>query len=159
MEDYDFIIAGGGCSGLSLAYHLSHIPNIRLLIIESQPAIRNDKTWCFWSDQQPWFPQCIRKSWSTMSFASKTDQIREHIAPYQYHYIASEDFYAFVLEALADNPLVDYQQETIQNIIPDPRGSSCAPPPAAHAPPPATQPTNASRRSSRAPSQPTTRAL
>ena len=41
---YDFVIAGGGLSGLSLAYHLAHSPlgDKSILIVDQSPKSQND---------------------------------------------------------------------------------------------------------------------
>jgi|GEM_PF-4274895 len=49
---YDFIIAGGGAAGLSLAYYLTMSPlsGSRVLVVDGAKKDANDRTWCFWSD-------------------------------------------------------------------------------------------------------------
>ena len=51
MKDFDFIIIGGGCAGLSLAYELeinNKLKNKTLAIIEPRAEYKKDKTWSFW---------------------------------------------------------------------------------------------------------------
>ena len=51
MKDFDFIIIGGGCAGLSLAYELeinNKLKNKTLAIIEPRDKYNKDKTWSFW---------------------------------------------------------------------------------------------------------------
>ena len=51
MKDFDYIIIGGGCAGLSLAYELqinNKIENKTLAIIEPREIYERDKTWSFW---------------------------------------------------------------------------------------------------------------
>ena len=51
MKDFDFIIIGGGCAGLSLAYELEihkKLENKSLAIIEPRLEYKKDKTWSFW---------------------------------------------------------------------------------------------------------------
>ena len=50
MKDFDFIIIGGGCAGLSLAYELeinNKLKNKTLAIIEPRSEYKKDKTWSF----------------------------------------------------------------------------------------------------------------
>ena len=51
MRDFDYIIIGGGCAGLSLAYELDVHDKLRdktLAIIEPRAQYKRDKTWSFW---------------------------------------------------------------------------------------------------------------
>ena len=51
MQTFDFIIVGGGASGLLLAEALGSDPwfsEKRIALIELEPAKGNDRTWCFW---------------------------------------------------------------------------------------------------------------
>ncbi|MDA9638819.1 lycopene cyclase, partial [bacterium] len=48
---YDFIIAGAGCSGLSLLYKILQTPSLQnksILVIDKDQKKNNDRTWCFW---------------------------------------------------------------------------------------------------------------
>ena len=47
MKDFDFVIIGGGCAGLSLAYELEikdKLKNKTLAIIEPRDEYKKDKT-------------------------------------------------------------------------------------------------------------------
>ena len=50
--EFDYIICGGGASGLSIAGGLSldqYFSNKKILIIDPEfPKKKNDRTWCFW---------------------------------------------------------------------------------------------------------------
>ena len=51
MKEFDYIIIGGGCAGLSLAYELEihkKLKNKTLAIIEPREEYKRDKTWSFW---------------------------------------------------------------------------------------------------------------
>ncbi len=50
MKDFDIVIIGGGCSGLSLAYQLeinSKLKDRSLAIIDNRDRYYRDKTWSF----------------------------------------------------------------------------------------------------------------
>ena len=64
MKDFDFIIIGGGCAGLSLAYELetnNKLKNETLAIIEPRNEYKKDKTWSFWKTFQHNFEDCVKK--------------------------------------------------------------------------------------------------
>jgi thioredoxin reductase len=67
---YDFIIAGGGLAGLSLAYYLSQssLENAKILIIDQSEKKENDKTWCFWEAQPNAFDEIVRQNGMVFGF-------------------------------------------------------------------------------------------
>ena len=51
MKEFNYIIIGGGCAGLSLAYELDIHEKLKdktLAIIEPRSEYKKDKTWSFW---------------------------------------------------------------------------------------------------------------
>ena len=51
MKEFNYIIIGGGCAGLSLAYELEVYDKLKdktLAIIEPREDYKRDKTWSFW---------------------------------------------------------------------------------------------------------------
>jgi lycopene beta-cyclase len=51
MKEFDYIILGGGLSGLSLAYHMNKLgclQNKTLCILEKRKKYARDKNWSYW---------------------------------------------------------------------------------------------------------------
>ena len=51
MKEFDYVIIGGGCAGLSLAYELDLYQKLSkktLAIVEPRKEYLRDKTWSFW---------------------------------------------------------------------------------------------------------------
>jgi len=95
---YDYIIAGMGCAGLSLAIQLkrSGIEFNRILIIDKDVKHNNDRTWCFWTKQKEnWFDDIVFKRWKSFEFKSENSKRIINLAPYQYMLIKGIDFYDF----------------------------------------------------------------
>ena len=70
MKEFNYIILGGGCAGLSLAYELEIHEKLRdktLAIIETRPQYKKDKTWSFWKVTSHNFDDCVKKSWENFS--------------------------------------------------------------------------------------------
>lgn len=62
-KTYDIIIAGAGLSGLSLAWNLAKSGyEGNVLLIDNSFAPYNNKTWCFWSKERPFFAEIVYKS-------------------------------------------------------------------------------------------------
>ena len=70
MKRYDYIIAGGGCSGLMLALELINSPlkDKSILIIDKEKKTTNDRTWCFWETGDNHLEKLVFKSWDTANF-------------------------------------------------------------------------------------------
>ena len=65
MTGYDYIIVGGGASGLQLADALGSDPyfsNKRIALIEQQRSRSNDRTWCFWEQGEGTFDNILYHS-------------------------------------------------------------------------------------------------
>ena len=88
MKEFDYIIIGGGCSGLSLAYELeisNKLKNKSLAIIEPRIEYKRDKTWSFWKTINHNFEDCVIKSWNNFSIntPSKSVELKNKQFPYQ----------------------------------------------------------------------------
>lgn len=98
MVHFDYIIAGAGCAGRSLAVRL--IPylrasNKRLLLLDVAPKKKNDRTWCFWEKSPDIFESIVCKKWNRLAFAGQYINYETAIEPYQYKMVKGEDFYAY----------------------------------------------------------------
>ena len=88
MKEYDFVIIGGGCAGLSLAYELdihNKLNDKTLAIVETREEYKRDKTWSFWKVNEHNFNDCIKKSWKQFSIKtnSETKVIKCDQFPYE----------------------------------------------------------------------------
>ena len=102
MSKHDYIIAGGGCAGLSLAYHLLQSPlsNKKILMVDRSPKKENDRTWSFWSEKPMLFDNVVFKSWQQLQFKSSTWTETLDLGDWRYHTIRGIDFYEFVMSEL-----------------------------------------------------------
>ncbi len=118
MNRYDFILAGGGLAGLSLAYHLINSPlrDRSILIVDKDAKQQNDRTWCFWEEQPMLFDEIAYRVWSRLRFVSD-DFTREYdLAPYRYQMIRGIDFYAFTREKLSKCSNVTFLSGNIDRV-------------------------------------------
>ncbi len=106
MNNYDFVIAGGGAAGLGLAYEMamSTLRGKRILIVDRDAKNRNDRTWCFWSEQPTRFDHIAYRTWDQIEVVGPDYQEVFDISPYQYRMIRGIDFYQAVRESLAEIP-------------------------------------------------------
>ena len=106
MKEFDYVIIGGGCAGLSLAYELDvnqKLKNKTLAIIESRSEYKKDKTWSFWKVSPHSFDDCVKKSWDnfTINMPNHTKYIECKNTPYQT--IDSGLFYQKIINNLKQN--------------------------------------------------------
>ena len=88
MREFDYVIIGGGCAGLSLAYELEiheKLKNKTLAIIEPRKEYKRDKTWSFWKVAPHNFDDCVKKNWENFSvnIPGKTNYLECKNFPYQ----------------------------------------------------------------------------
>ena len=88
MKEFDYVIVGGGCAGLSLAYELEIHEKLKdktLAIIEPRKEYKRDKTWSFWKVTPHNFEDCVKKNWENFSvnIPGKTNYLECKNFPYQ----------------------------------------------------------------------------
>ena len=114
MNVYDYIINGGGCAGLSLAYELeihNKLKNKTLVIIEKRNEYKRDKTWSFWKTAPHNFDDCIKKSWNNFSVSTR-DKIKYlECNNFPYQSIDSGLFYKKIISRLKKNPNIKFIQD------------------------------------------------
>ena len=122
--DYDYIIAGGGCAGLSLAYHWQQTPlrNKRVLILDKTDGIIRGKTWSFWTPHPRECPFPVWQSYHQLQVVSTHSWVKESVYPWRYLSILSEDFSERVWHKLAFNPQVVRQQAEVLSCEDHPSG-------------------------------------
>ena len=111
MREFDYVIIGGGCAGLSLAYELEIHEKLRdksLAIIEPRDEYKRDKTWSFWKVTSHNFDDCVKKNWKNFSIniPDKTNYLDCKNFPYQS--IDSGLFYEKINNKLKDFVLTSF---------------------------------------------------
>ena len=111
MKEFDYIIMGGGCAGLSLAYELDLYEKLKdktLAIVDPRVEYKRDKTWSFWKVINHNFNDCVKKSWNNFSIktSSKSKDIKCDNFPYQS--IDSGLFYNKIISRLKKNKNIHF---------------------------------------------------
>ncbi len=117
---YDYIIIGSGCAGLSLAYHMSQNESLRkkrVLLLDNAAKTTNDKTWCFWAKEKQPYQSAQKVSWNKLEFKADDLRIREQLSEYHYYHISSLDFYQEVFEHLKQFENFEIVQEAVSELI------------------------------------------
>jgi lycopene beta-cyclase len=115
---YDFIFAGGGLAGMSLAWNLVRgpFPDARILLLDKEPKRKNDRTWCYWSDTPGDFDSLAAHVWGRMRFSHPKASLEIPLGDYRYRMIRGADFYRFLTGRLAEYPGVKWEYGEIQSV-------------------------------------------
>jgi lycopene beta-cyclase len=120
QQQYDYIIAGAGCAGLSLLYRMLQQPFFstkKILLIDKQQKIYNDRTWCFWEKQPGIFEEIVYRRWKQIDFYSNEFSARFDLAPYEYKMIRGIDLYEMVLNEATKNPNVSFLYDEVRSVL------------------------------------------
>ena len=127
QKKYDYIIAGAGLAGLSLAYKIKSSPTLShksILLVDKDTKQNNDRTWCFWSNEDETFESIVYKKWSNITYASPSIEKKFKIEPYAYKMIRGLDFYNHTIEFLKKQSGVDFLFENIKDLTSNTSGVS-----------------------------------
>jgi len=111
MKEFDYIIIGGGCAGLSLAYELEihkKLKNKSLAIIEPREEYKRDKTWSFWKVTPHNFDDCVKKNWTNFSINITGNTNHLECNSYPYQSIDSGLFYEKINNKLRENGNISF---------------------------------------------------
>lgn len=125
MQKYDFIIAGGGLAGLSLAYYMNQtvLREKSILIIDQDTKTKNDRTWCFWEkDNHNPFDAIVCRKWQKVYFHGTNFSSELDLGDYTYKWLKGIDFYNFVKLDLLTNPNIKFVNERIERLKDTPAG-------------------------------------
>lgn len=116
---YDYIIAGAGAAGLSLAWKLLQAPlgdTAKVLIVDADLTPKNDKTWCFWESQEPPFGDIIHQQWRRVEVSTFGNRFTQELNEYRYYCLRSVDFRKKILNAIQSHPRFDLLESQITEL-------------------------------------------
>tara|TARA_R110002033_G_scaffold37096_1_gene75850 strand:+ start:7144 stop:8283 length:1140 start_codon:yes stop_codon:yes gene_type:complete len=118
LVTYDYIILGAGAAGLMLASRMandSFFDDKSILIIDKSKNKGNDRTWCFWEENEGEWDEVVTKTWSNIYFGSAQFSKTIPIAPYKYKMIRSEAFYNSLWESINAKSNFTFIEDTINS--------------------------------------------
>jgi lycopene beta-cyclase len=77
MNNYDFVIIGAGCSGLSLLYEMNKsniLKNKTCAVFDKRKQFSKDKIWSYWNVFEHSFSDCLLNRWDKV-VASQRESI------------------------------------------------------------------------------------
>lgn len=117
-ERYDYIIAGAGAAGLSLAHRLRRpeMEDKKILVIDRRLDPLDDKTWCFWHKGDPPFPGLVRHSWDRAEVRLGERTLPDRLLDHRYSCIRSWDFRRNLMEELRGDPRFELLEAPIEGM-------------------------------------------
>ncbi|MCF6131561.1 lycopene cyclase family protein [Flavobacterium wongokense] len=115
MKHYHYIFTGSGLSALMTVYEMAvsgKFEDKTILLIDSDSKKNNDRTWCFW-DENNLFDEIISKKWNSALFADKNFQRELNLNPYQYKMIKGLDFYKLVSETISKYSNIHFSNQKV----------------------------------------------
>lgn len=119
MERFDYIICGGGASGLLLSNALlsdKHFNDKKILIIEKDSKTDNDKTFGFWNDKESVLDNIVFKEWEYAEFRDSNSHNSFLLSPYKYKMIKSNEFYLYIGDKISKASNFTYLNTTVNEI-------------------------------------------
>lgn len=118
-QHYDYIIAGMGCAGLSLAVALSDAglsKDKKILLIDREQKSKNDRTWCFWEKEAGRFEEIIFRKWNAVNFHAADYSECLDLTPYSYKMIKGADFYRYCIKKIEKDSAFEIKYSQILSI-------------------------------------------
>jgi lycopene beta-cyclase len=118
-SSYDYIIAGMGCAGLSLAVQLSEAGLTRgkkILLVDRERKNRNDRTWSYWETSPGPFESIVFRKWEQAWFHSRKFSGLLDLAPYSYKMIRGIDFFSYCLEKIREDPAFEVLYDEVEEV-------------------------------------------
>lgn len=115
MQHYQYIFTGSGLSALMTVYEMlisGKFEDKSILLIDENAKKANDRTWCFW-DENNLFDEIVSKKWNQAVFANeKFNRILE-LTPYQYKKINGLDFYELVFKMISKHKNIHFLNQKV----------------------------------------------
>lgn len=100
---FNFIFSGAGLAGLMTLIKMADsglLVNKTVLIIEPNPKLENDRTWCFWEKSNSRWDSILTHKWEKAFFVNKDEKIECLEGIYSYKMIESKSFYEYAKEKI-----------------------------------------------------------
>ena len=115
MQHYHYIFTGSGLSALMTVYEMivsGKFNDRTILLIDENTKKANDRTWCFW-DEDNLFDEIVSKKWNQAIFANdKFSRVLE-LTPYQYKKINGLDFYELVFKKISEHRNIHFLNQKV----------------------------------------------
>jgi lycopene beta-cyclase len=115
MQHYHYIFTGSGLSALMTVYELllsGKFNDKSILLIDENTKKTNDRTWCFW-DEDNLFDEIALKKWNQAVFANEKFNRVLELTPYKYKKINGLDFYELVFKKISEHKNIHFLNQKV----------------------------------------------
>ena len=115
MQHYHYIFTGSGLSALMTVYEMiqsGKFGDKTILLIDENPKKSNDRTWCFW-DENDAFSTITSKKWNSALFADEEFRRDLELIPYQYKMVRGLDFYNLVFDLISKQKNIHFLHQKV----------------------------------------------
>ena len=119
QNHYDYIIVGGGVSGLHLSYSFindEYFKNHKILVVDNSKSKKQNNSFSFWEKGIGKWDSILENKWSEGKFHSKFGSIEMNFSDYNYKTLNSFSFSNFVRKYLKQNKQINLVKDTVLKI-------------------------------------------
>ena len=119
-KHFDYIICGGGASGLMLSRALCFDPFFdqkKILLLEKDSKSINNRTWCFWEEKESDWESILYDSWDFAEFKAAGVDKSITLKPNKYKMIRGIDFHKKIHKELSQKSNITLINEEIIDVI------------------------------------------
>tara|TARA_B100000524_G_C23633843_1_gene364175 strand:+ start:332 stop:1492 length:1161 start_codon:yes stop_codon:yes gene_type:complete len=119
ISKFDYIIVGGGLSGLHLSYSFlndKYFKNHSILIIEKEKSKKNDNYFSYWEYGDGNWDSILKNKWKKGNFFSKNEKLEMDFSKYNYKTLSSLKFKKYVKDKLKKKKKFKFINDTVLKI-------------------------------------------
>lgn len=119
IKHFDYIFTGTGLAALMTAYKMmvsGKFSDKSILLLDQNLKKTNDRTWCFWENEDSMWSSIISKKWDSALFANEEFKRDLALKPYLYNKINGLDFYNFVFDEISNQSNITFLNEKVTDI-------------------------------------------
>lgn len=115
MKHFHYIFTGSGLAALMTVYEMilsGKFEEKTILLIDTSRKQTNDRTWCFWDENQLFEP-IVSQKWNKALFADTNFERKLDLDPYQYKMIKGLDFYTLVFHMISKQGNIQFISQKV----------------------------------------------
>jgi lycopene beta-cyclase len=116
MQHYNYIFTGSGLSALMTVYEMilsGKFNDKSILLLDENSKNSNDRTWCFWNENDTTWQNAVYKKWDFAIFSDTKYRRVLDLKPYTYCMVKGLDFYKQVFDLIKKQQNIDFSNQKV----------------------------------------------